>query len=95
MPESPNAIDSTAGDKAAEDLRHFLDIPVKVSIHLGARTMKVRDILQLQASSIIELPKSAGENVDILMNNRLVAFGEVLELEGCTGIRVTDFSSLV
>jgi flagellar motor switch protein FliN/FliY len=57
--------------------------------------MKVRDILQLQASSIVELPKSAGENVDILMNNRLIAFGEVLELEGCTGIRLTDFNSVI
>ncbi len=95
MPESPITVDPTAGDKTIEELRHFLDIPVKISIHLGAQTMKVRDILQLQTSSIIELSKSAGENVDILVNERLIAFGEVLELEGCTGIRLTDFSSSV
>ena len=95
MPESLNAAEPAAVEQTPEELRPFLDIPVKVSIHLGTRTMKVRDILQLQASSIIELPKSAGENVDILMNNRVIAFGEVLELEGCTGIRLTDFQSMV
>ena len=92
MPESPSTADISSIEKPIEELHHFLDIPVKISIQLGTRFMKVRDILQLQASSIIELPKSAGENVDILINDRLVAFGEVLELEGCTGIRLTDFN---
>jgi flagellar motor switch protein FliN/FliY len=55
--------------------------------------MKIREILQLQLSSIIELPKSAGENVDVLINDRLIAFGEVLELEGSTGIRLTDLNN--
>jgi flagellar motor switch protein FliN len=86
------SIDVPAGEKVVEDLHHFLNIPVKISIQLGTRTMKVRDILQLQTSSIIELQKSAGENVDILVNNRLIAFGEVMQLEGCTGIRLTDFN---
>jgi len=90
MPESP--VDIAASEKTIEGLHHFLDVPVRISIHLGTRMMKVRDILQLQQSSIIELPKSAGENVDILMNNRLIAFGEVMQLEDCTGIRLTDFN---
>ncbi len=94
MAEAPNTAEVTPTEKAFEDLRHFLDIPVRISIQLGTKYMKVRDLLQLQASSIIELPKSAGENVDILINDRLVAFGEVLELEGCTGIRLTDFNSI-
>ena len=80
-------------EKAMEELRHFLDIPIQITIQLGNRSMKVRDILQLQPSSIVELPKSAGENVEILMNNRLIAFGEVLELEGSTGIRLTDLNN--
>jgi flagellar motor switch protein FliN len=93
MPESPKPVDASVSEKTIEDLHHFLDVPVKISIRLGTRIMKVRDILQLQPSSIVELAKSAGENVDILINNRLIAFGEVLELEGCTGIRLTDFNS--
>jgi len=94
MPESPNAPDVSFMDNPLEELRHFQDVPVKISIQLGTRNMKVRDILQLQNSSIVELPKSAGDNVDVLVNDRLIAFGEVLELEGCTGIRLTDFNTV-
>ncbi len=88
FPENPSY------EKTMEELRHFLDIPIKITVQLANRTMKVRDILQLQPDSIVELPKSAGENVDILMNDRLVAFGEVMELEGSTGIRLTDLNIL-
>jgi flagellar motor switch protein FliN/FliY len=92
MTDSPTANGTSANEKAMEELQHFLDIPIQITIRLADRTMKVRDILQLQLDSIVELPKSAGENVDILMNERLVAFGEVLELEGSTGIRLTDLN---
>jgi flagellar motor switch protein FliN/FliY len=76
------------------ELKHFLNVPIRITIQLANRSMKVRDILQLQPDSIVELPKSAGENVDIFLNDRLVAFGEVLELESSTGIRLTDFNVL-
>ena len=95
MAELQSTTDMAPPEKTLEELHHFLNIPVRISIQLGTKSMKVRDILQLQASSIIELPKSAGENVDILINDRLVAFGEVLELEGCTGIRLTDFNTIL
>jgi flagellar motor switch protein FliN len=91
MPDLSNAMQNPANDKVLEELHCYWDIPINISIQLGARVMKVRDILQLHQSSIIELPKSAGENVDVLLNGRLIAFGEVMELEGCTGIRLTDF----
>jgi flagellar motor switch protein FliN/FliY len=74
-------------------MQHFLDVPIKITIQLASCKMKIREILQLQLSSIIELPKSAGENVDVLINDRLIAFGEVLELEGSTGIRLTDLNN--
>jgi flagellar motor switch protein FliN/FliY len=77
-----------------DELHHFLDVPMKISIQLAKCNMKVRDILQLQPSSIVDLPKSAGENVDILVNERLIGFGEVMELEGSTGIRFTDLNML-
>ncbi len=93
MPEPQNLPEPSSSNKALEELRYFWDVPLKVAIQLGTRTMKVRDILQLQPCSIIELPRSAGENVDILMNGRLIAFGEIIELEGSTGIRLTDFNS--
>ena len=93
MSETPN-VNETNLEKKMEEMDHFLNVPMKVTIQLANCNMKVREILQLQLNSIVELPKSAGENVDILINERLIAFGEVLELEGCTGIRLTDFNSL-
>jgi flagellar motor switch protein FliN len=93
MSESGTTKEMSPYEKAMEELLPLLNIPIKITIQLANRTMKVRDILQLQASSIVDLPKSAGENVDILMNDRIIAFGEVMELEGSTGIRLTDFNN--
>ncbi len=93
MAELPAANETTSYEKTMEELQHFLNVPIKVSVQLASRNMKVRDILLLQQSSIVDLPKSAGENVDILMNGRLIAFGEVMELEGSTGIRLTDLNT--
>ena len=95
MPESQDTPELPPFEKTMGELHHFLDVPMEITVQLADRTMKVRDILQLQPSSIVELPKSAGENVDILVNERLIAFGEVMELEGSTGIRLTDLNVLV
>jgi flagellar motor switch protein FliN len=94
MPETQNISDASFSEKTKEEVHHFLDVPMKITVQLANTTMKVRDILQLQPSSVVELPKSAGENVDILINGRLIAFGEVMELEGSTGIRITDLNAL-
>ena len=76
----------------AEELQYFYDVPFGVDVQLGERLMKIRTILQLQPGSVISLPKSAGENVDVLINGRVVAFGEVMEFEGSTGIRITELN---
>jgi flagellar motor switch protein FliN/FliY len=94
MDESATANGAALNESAMAELKHFLNVPIRITIQLANRSMKVRDILQLQPDSIVELPKSAGENVDIFLNDRLVAFGEVLELESSTGIRLTDFNVL-
>jgi flagellar motor switch protein FliN/FliY len=93
MPEPPAANETSSYEKTILEMQHFLDVPVKITIQLASRSMKVREILQLQTNSVVDLPKSAGENVDILMNGRLVAFGEVMELEGSMGIRLTDLNT--
>lgn len=92
MTEPPNTNESSSYEKIMDEVHHFLDVPMKITVQLANCNMKVRDILQLQPSSIVDLPKSAGENVDILINERLIGFGEVMELEGCTGIRLTDLN---
>jgi flagellar motor switch protein FliN/FliY len=95
MSENVTVTESQPLEKKIEEMRHFLDVPLKITIQLANCNMKIREILQLQQDSIIELPKSAGENVDVLVNERLIAFGEVLELEGSTGIRLTDLYSQI
>jgi len=91
MPESMED-KSVSHEVAAEELQYFGDVPLRITVQLDERSMKIRDILRLKAGSIISLPKSAGENVDILINGRLVAFGEVVRLEGSTGIRITELN---
>jgi len=92
MPESPAAVESQIGGMAAEEFADFLDVPMGIRVEIGRRDMKVRDILMLQPESIVDLAKSAGENVDIYVNGKLLAFGEVVEMEGSAGVRITDLS---
>jgi flagellar motor switch protein FliN/FliY len=76
--------------RAFEETQHYQDVPMKVMARLGNCQMKIREILELKKDSIVELPKSAGENIDVVVNGSLIAFGEVLEMEGSAGIRLTD-----
>lgn len=76
----------------AEDtnLNLLLDIPLKVTVELGRTHKVIKDILELAQGSIIELDKLAGEPVDILVNNKLIAKGEVVVIDENFGVRVTD-----
>ena len=91
MIESAKGQESSAYQKILEEAHHFLDVPMKIMVQLGNRSITIREILQLKENSIVELPKSAGENVDILLNGKLLAYGEVIDMEGSAGIRLTDF----
>ncbi|MDR1727071.1 MAG: flagellar motor switch protein FliN [Acidobacteriota bacterium] len=93
MPENRKNEAALSYESTIRELQGFMDVPLKVTVQLGERRMKVLDILRLQSGSVIDLPKSAGENVDILINGKLVAFGEVMELESSTGIRITDLNT--
>lgn len=68
----------------------LLDLTLQVSIELGHTKMLIRDILELQRGSIIELDKLASEPVDILVNGKKVAEGEVVVIEKHFGIRITS-----
>lgn len=76
-----------------KNLDMLLDIPLQVTVELGRTKRSVRDILELGTGSIIELDKLAGEPVDILVNNRLIAQGEVVVIDENFGVRVTDIIS--
>ncbi|MBB5323664.1 flagellar motor switch protein FliN/FliY [Anoxybacillus tepidamans] len=75
------------------NLNMLLDIPLQVTVELGRTKRSVQDILNLSSGSIIELDKLAGEPVDILVNNKLIAKGEVVVIDENFGVRVTDIIS--
>ncbi|MFM1650824.1 flagellar motor switch phosphatase FliY [Brevibacillus sp. B_LB10_24] len=76
-----------------DNLGLLLDIPLKVTVELGRTKKLIKEILELSSGSIIELDKLAGEPVDILVNNKLIAKGEVVVIDENFGVRVTDIIS--
>jgi flagellar motor switch protein FliN/FliY len=73
-----------------QDLDFILDIPLELSVELGRSRMLVNDLLQLGQGSIIELNKLAGEPLEIYINTKLVARGEVVVVNEKFGVRLTD-----
>lgn len=82
-----------SGQKEKYDLDLILDIPLDVSVELGRVRMLVNALLQLGQGSIIELDKSVGEPLEIYINQRLIAKGDVVVMDDKFGIRVTDVIS--
>lgn len=82
-----------SGQKEKYDIDLILDIPLDVSVELGKVRMLVNNLLQLGQGSIIELDKPVGEPLEIYINNKLIARGEVVVVEEKFGIRVTDVVS--
>lgn len=74
-------------------LKMILDVPLKVSVELGRTKMAINDLLQLGQGSVIELDKIAGEPMEILVNDKLVAMGEVVVVNEKFGVRLTDVAS--
>ncbi|MFS0688089.1 flagellar motor switch phosphatase FliY [Sporosarcina sp. 179-K 8C2 HS] len=75
------------------NLNMLLDIPLQVTVELGRTKRSVKEILEMSSGSIIELDKLAGEPVDILVNNRHIAKGEVVVIDENFGVRITDILS--
>ena len=74
-------------------LKMILDVPLRVSVELGRTKMLINDLLQLGQGTVIELDKIAGEPMEILINNKLVAMGEVVVVNEKFGVRLTDVAS--
>ncbi len=75
------------------DIDFILDIPLTVSVELGRGKMMISELLKLGRGSIVELSKLAGEPLDVFVNNRLIAMGEVVVANEKFGIRLTDVIS--
>ena len=76
-----------------EQIGFILDIPLEIRVELGRTRMQINELLKLGQGSVIELGKSAGENLEILANNRLIAKGEVVVTKEKYGIRLTEIIS--
>ena len=86
---SATAIDALNNDK----LGVILDIPVKLSMEVGSTNIAIRNLLQLNQGSVVELDRLAGEPLDVLVNGTLIAHGEVVVVNEKFGIRLTDVMS--
>lgn len=89
-----------AGDKAlnkmkVQNLDFILDIPLKVAVELGRAKVVIRDLLQIAQGSVIELDKLAGEPLEVYVNGKMIARGEVVTVGEKFGIRLTDIVSPV
>jgi flagellar motor switch protein FliN/FliY len=75
----------------AEEIAHLADVPIDLEVELDRKNMRIQEILDLDAGHVIKMVRSAGENVDILIDRSVVGFGEIVIIEDAMGIRVTDF----
>ena len=91
-PQEKNITDSEDDDEVrmASDLEPVYEIPVQVSAVLGKTRMQVSDLLKLGQGAVVELDRRVGEAIDIYVNNRLVARGEVVVVENKLGVTMTE-----
>jgi flagellar motor switch protein FliN/FliY len=85
--------DELVSDGTTPELDVILDIPVSISMEVGNTQIPIRNLLQLNQGSVIELDRLAGEPLDVLVNGTLIAHGEVVMVNDKFGIRLTDVVS--
>ncbi len=89
--ESPPLVDADGTvNRIASDLEAVFDVPVQVSAVLGRARMDIGDLLKLGPGAVLELDRKVGEAIDIYVNNRLVARGEVVLVEEKLGVTMTE-----
>ena len=79
-----------AGPKSGSDLEAVFDVPVQVSAVLGKATLQVSQLLKLGRGAVVELDRKVGEAIDIYVNDRLVARGEIVVVEDRLGVTMTE-----
>jgi flagellar motor switch protein FliN len=92
VPFAPLTQEEKAGSNNSIDM--LLDVSLQVSVELGRTRLQIRDILQLGSGSIVELDKQAGEPVDILVNDKPIAKGEVVIIDENFGVRLTSITTV-
>ena len=89
MTDNPTAPQTTSDRR----LELLLDVPMQVTVELGRTQLRIRDVLELVPGSIVELDKLAGGPVDVLVNGKQIARGEVVVIDEEFGVRITDVAS--
>jgi flagellar motor switch protein FliN/FliY len=84
------APEADARDKIAADLRSVFDVPVSIQAVIGRTTIVVADLLELGPGSVLELDRRVGEAIDIYVNSRLIARGEVVVVDDRLGVTMTE-----
>lgn len=88
-----SGLDGPVQDQPRTNLDFILDIPLEITVELGRTRMVIEDLLKLGQGSVIELTKLAGETLDVLANQRLIAKGEVVVVNEKFGVRLTEIIS--
>lgn len=86
-------LDDSGKPRSDVNLDMVLDIPVTISMEIGRTRISIRNLLQLSQGSVVELDRLAGEPMDVLVNDTLIAHGEVVVVNDKFGIRLTDVIS--
>ena len=80
-------------DRAPMDqIGSLADVAIEVEVELDRKQMTVREVLELEAGSVLKMTRSAGENIDVLVGGSLVGFGEIVLVEDTVAVRITDFN---
>jgi flagellar motor switch protein FliN/FliY len=91
--EAPSLQASSSAQSGDVNMEVILDIPVTIAMEIGRTKLSIRNLLQLNQGSVVELDRMAGEPMDVLVNGTLVAHGEVVVVNEKFGIRLTDVIS--
>ncbi len=86
------SLEAAGPETAAEPIVRFHDVPMTIGVRLDHKLVKFKEILELQTGSVIQLDRSAGENVDLLLNSYLIGNGEIVVIEDTMGLRITDLA---
>ncbi len=87
---APRARRQGFGSESGANLELILDLPLEVTVRLGQTRILIRDLLQLDRNSVVELNQGADEPLDIVVNDQILARGEVVVIDERLGIRITD-----
>lgn len=93
QPVSFQPLEEKTASEGKNNLDLILDVPLQVSVELGRTRKLIKEILELSVGSVIELDKMAGEPVDVLVNGKVIAKGEVVVIDDSFGVRITDIIS--